>query len=69
MTDFKMDYRVKSLYSLYKKLQKYNGEIENIYDISALRITVKEIPDCYKILGIIHGAWRPLPERIKDYIA
>ena len=67
--DFKIDHRVKSLYSLYKKLQKYNWDVENIYDISALRITVKEIPDCYKILGIIHGSWRPLPGRIKDYIA
>ncbi|MFZ2621313.1 MAG: HD domain-containing protein [Minisyncoccia bacterium] len=69
VTNFHMDYRVKSLYSLYKKLEKYKGDVETIYDISALRITVKEIPDCYKILGIIHGCWRPLPGRIKDYIA
>jgi len=69
ITNFKIDYRVKSLYSLYKKLQKYEGNIENIYDILALRITVPEISDCYKILGIIHGSWRPLPGRIKDYIA
>ncbi|MEK7634966.1 MAG: RelA/SpoT family protein [Patescibacteria group bacterium] len=69
VTNFKIDYRVKSLYSLYKKLQKYEGNIENIYDVSALRITVPEISDCYRILGIIHGSWRPLPGRIKDYIA
>ena len=69
VTNFSMDHRVKSLYSLYKKLQKYKGDIEAIYDISALRITVPEIADCYRVLGIIHGAWRPLPERIKDYIA
>jgi GTP diphosphokinase / guanosine-3',5'-bis(diphosphate) 3'-diphosphatase len=69
VTNFRMDHRVKSLYSLYKKLQKYKGDIENIYDISALRIVVPEISDCYKVLGIIHGAWRPLPGRIKDYIA
>ena len=69
ITNFRMDYRVKSLYSLYKKLQKYDGDIENIYDISALRITMPEISDCYKILGIIHGSWKPLPGRIKDYIA
>lgn len=69
MTDFTMDHRVKSLYSLYKKLQKYKGEVEAIYDISALRVTLPEIADCYRALGIIHGAWRPLPERIKDYIA
>ncbi len=66
---FKIDYRVKSLYSLYKKIQKYKGDVESIYDISALRITVPEVSDCYRVLGIVHGAWRPLPERIKDYIA
>ena len=64
-----MDYRVKSLYSLYKKLEKYKGDVEAIYDISALRITVPEIGDCYRVLGIVHGVWRPLPNRIKDYIA
>jgi len=69
ITDFKMDYRVKSLYSLYKKLQKYKWEVESVYDISAIRVTVKEIADCYRVLGIVHGVWRPLPERIKDYIA
>lgn len=69
ITNFKIDYRVKGLYSLYKKLKKYDGDTEAIYDISALRITVPNISDCYKILGIVHGMWRPLPERIKDYIA
>lgn len=69
ITDFRIDYRVKSFYSLYKKIQKYKGDVENIYDILAMRITVSEISDCYKILGVIHGSWRPLPGRIKDYIA
>lgn len=69
ITDFKMDFRVKSLFSLYKKLQKYKWHVESIYDISALRVTVNDIPECYRILGIIHGVWKPLPERIKDYIA
>lgn len=69
ITDFRIDHRVKGLYSLYKKLLQYDMDIEKIYDISALRITVKDIPECYKIFGIIHGSWRPLPEKIKDYIA
>ncbi len=69
VTEFKMDHRVKSMYSLYKKLEKYKWDVEAIYDISALRVTVQEIADCYRILGIVHGAWRPLPGRIKDYIA
>lgn len=69
ITDFHIDYRVKSLYSLYKKLVKYKWDVESIYDISALRIIVDNVSDCYRILGIIHGIWRPLPDRIKDYIA
>ncbi|MES2437154.1 MAG: RelA/SpoT family protein [Patescibacteria group bacterium] len=63
------DYRVKSLYSLHKKILKKKGELEKIYDIIALRIIVNDVGDCYKVLGIIHGTWRPLPGRIKDYIA
>lgn len=67
--DFRIDNRVKGLFSLYKKLSQKGMDIEKIYDISALRITVKDVAECYKILGIIHGMWRPLPDRIKDYIA
>lgn len=69
VTRFHMDHRVKSLYSLYRKIKKYKGDVEAVYDISALRVIVPEVADCYKILGIIHGSWRPLPGRIKDYIA
>jgi len=65
----KIDHRVKSLYSLWLKLNKKDGDIEKIYDITALRIIVPTISDCYQVLGIIHGVWRPLPGRIKDYIA
>ncbi|MBI4118329.1 MAG: bifunctional (p)ppGpp synthetase/guanosine-3',5'-bis(diphosphate) 3'-pyrophosphohydrolase [Parcubacteria group bacterium] len=64
-----VDYRVKHLYSLYKKLQRYDMDIDKVYDIAALRIVVDSVADCYRVLGIIHGAWRPLPGRIKDYIA
>jgi GTP pyrophosphokinase len=67
--DFRIDHRVKGLYSLFKKLSEKDMDIEKVYDISALRITVKDLSECYKILGIIHGSWRPLPGRIKDYIA
>jgi GTP pyrophosphokinase len=69
ITQFRIDHRIKGLYSLYKKLKRYEMNIENIYDISALRIIVPDVSDCYKILGIIHSTWRPLPDRIKDYIA
>jgi GTP pyrophosphokinase len=66
---FKIEYRIKTLYSLYLKLKEKNWNIEEIYDISALRIIVSNVEECYKILGIIHGTWRPLPGRIKDYIS
>ena len=61
--------RTKHLYSLYKKLAKRDQDINNIYDLIAIRIIVKNIPDCYKTLGIIHENWKPLIGRIKDYIA
>ncbi len=69
ITNFRIDYRVKGLYSLYKKLERYENNIDNIYDISALRIIVQDITDCYRILGIVHNSWKPLLGRIKDYIA
>ncbi|MEW5907703.1 MAG: RelA/SpoT family protein [Patescibacteria group bacterium] len=69
--DFKIDSRVKHLYSLFKKLQRpeINNNINLVYDLIALRIIVKTIEECYQILGIIHHLWKPLPKKIKDYIA
>ncbi|HET8690272.1 MAG TPA: RelA/SpoT family protein [Candidatus Saccharimonadales bacterium] len=63
-----IDGRIKSVYSLHKKLQKV-GDIDQIYDLIALRVIVDDISDCYRALGIIHGLFKPLPDRIKDYIA
>lgn len=60
--------RAKHLYSLYNKLKRYN-DIDQIYDLVALRIIVSNISDCYAVLGIIHKLWKPLNGRIKDYIA
>lgn len=61
--------RVKHLYSLWKKLDRLEGNIEKVYDIVALRIIVPDVQSCYAALGTIHKHWRPLPGRIKDYIA
>ena len=69
ITNFQTDYRVKGLYSLYKKLKRQEYSIENIYDILAIRIMVLDTPQCYKVLGIIHSVFKPMPGRIKDYIA
>ncbi|MES2416232.1 MAG: RelA/SpoT family protein [Patescibacteria group bacterium] len=64
-----MDYRLKHKYSLYKKLLKYNMDLEKINDIVALRVVVENVEDCYRVLGIVHSIWKPVPGRIKDYIA
>lgn len=61
--------RAKRYYSLYKKLQRYDMDLDQIYDLVAVRCIVKSLADCYTALGIIHGRWLPLPSRIKDYIA
>jgi GTP pyrophosphokinase len=61
--------RVKSIYSLHKKLKKVNGNIDDIYDLMALRILVDKKEDCYQVLGILHGLYQPMISRIKDYIA
>ncbi len=64
-----IDYRQKNVYSLWNKLKKYDININNIYDISAIRVIVDSVEDCYLVLGLIHGQWRPMMNRIKDYIA
>jgi len=63
------DGRIKSIYSLHKKLAKYNQDINRIYDLIALRFIVKDITTCYLVLGIIHSLFKPMDGRIKDYIA
>ncbi|MBR3115797.1 bifunctional (p)ppGpp synthetase/guanosine-3',5'-bis(diphosphate) 3'-pyrophosphohydrolase [Candidatus Saccharibacteria bacterium] len=66
---FSISGRVKSVYSLHKKLAKHNQNINEIYDLTALRIIVDDITDCYLTLGIIHSLYMPMNGRIKDYIA
>lgn len=61
--------RVKSIYSLHKKLAKVDGNIDDIYDLMALRVIVDNKEDCYKVLGILHALYQPMIARIKDYIA
>lgn len=63
--------RAKHLYSLYQKLlrPKYDRDISKIYDLVALRIIMKSLEDCYAALGALHAKYRPMPGRIKDYIA
>lgn len=67
--DFKLTGRVKSVYSLHKKLAKHNQNMGEVYDLTALRVIVDDITTCYLALGIIHQLYTPLEGRIKDYIA
>lgn len=67
--DFEINGRVKSIYSLYKKLKKVDGNFDDIYDLMALRIIVDDKETCYRVLGILHSMYQPMIARIKDYIS
>ncbi len=67
--NFRTEARIKGIYSLYRKLERKDWDITKIYDILALRVVFPTVADCYSALGIIHGHWRPVPGKIKDYIA
>lgn len=69
VTNFEIKGRVKNVYSIYKKMTNQHKEFEDIYDVLAIRIIVDTIDNCYRVLGIIHAHYTPVPKRFKDYIA
>ena len=69
LTHFHTDYRVKGVYSFWRKLARKEGDVARVHDIAALRIIVRDVADCYRALGVVHRLFQPLPNKIKDYIA
>jgi len=61
--------RYKNIFSIYQKMLKQNLPFEEVYDIIAFRIILDTVSDCYNALGLIHSLWKPIPKKIKDYIA
>jgi GTP diphosphokinase / guanosine-3',5'-bis(diphosphate) 3'-diphosphatase len=61
--------RAKHFYSIYSKMTKKGREFNEIYDLTAMRVLVESVKDCYGAIGIIHSIWKPLPGRFKDFIA
>lgn len=66
--NFQITGRVKHIFSIYRKMQKKNANIENIYDITAVRILVPAIEDCYNALSNVHSKWKHIPREFDDYI-
>ena len=64
-----IDGRIKRLFSIHQKLKRQKIDLDQVYDLVALRIVTQSVRDCYAALGIIHQTWSPVPGRIKDFIA
>ena len=69
ITNYQIKGRIKNIYSVCKKMENKHLEFNQIYDLLALRILVNSVEECYRVLGLVHSQWSPIPRRFKDYIA
>jgi len=70
ISDYNIDFRIKSIYSIYNKMnRKWLDSFKWLYDIFWIRIILNDVSECYKVLWIIHNKWKPIPKKFKDYIA
>ena len=70
VSDYEIDVRVKSMYSIHKKmLKKWLDSAKSLHDLFGIRVIVHELADCYKALWVVHTHWKPIPQKFKDYIA
>ena len=67
--DGRVESRIKRLYSIQQKLVSQQIPVDQVYDLLAIRVICKTVQDCYAVLGLLHSVWRPVPGRIKDFIA
>src|SRR5581483_5025091 len=65
----RVESRIKRLYSIHRKLVRQKINVDQVYDLYAMRVITNSVQDCYAVLGIVHNVWRPVPGRIKDFIA
>jgi len=65
----RVEYRIKRLYSIFQKIERSKVSFDQVYDLLAIRVITQDISACYAVFGLIHTLWRPVPGRIKDFIA
>jgi len=64
-----VEWRIKRLYSIYQKIERSKVSFDQVYDLLAVRVITQDVASCYAVFGLIHTLWRPVPGRIKDFIA
>ncbi len=65
----RVEWRIKRLYSIFQKIERSKVSFDQVYDLLALRVITQDVASCYAVFGLIHTLWRPVPGRIKDFIA